>query len=103
MELVKYETQSCTSLKHKTVHRGHVGNPATTPVHAFSPEKNFTVSLIFCTFIFTVVLPYMSKFLRHVIFADPSNPRKLSPQNFRIPYVLETLDPQKMLQRNVWK
>ena len=38
-------------------------------------------------------VPYTSKFLRCVIFAvfaDPSNPRKLSSQNFRIPYSRNT-------------
>ena len=30
MELVKYETQSCTSLKQRTVQCRHVGNPAHT-------------------------------------------------------------------------
>ena len=52
------------------------------------------------------IVPYTSKFSRCIIFAvfaDFSNLQKLSSRNFRILYILQTLDPRKLFPRNVWK
>ena len=51
-------------------------------------DRCFNLKFLAVSFFF--IIPYISKFSRHIIFvvfADFSNPRKLSSQNFRIPYI----------------